>query len=153
MYLQGQCLVASSRTTTSETVHRFESRLNVIYVGHTSSRGHIVSALAPPDVLFYYNPAIACRINASRLQKRDFDIDIDMSADGVEPTASNRGPLLNIATWLVLVLMCIPALAKLGAKWGLIRNLQYDDAFTILAMVCGPSAGFYGSFVTHDLVL
>jgi hypothetical protein len=34
-----------------------------------------------------------------------------------------------------MVLMCLAALSKVSAKYVLIRNLQYDDVFTVLAMV------------------
>ena len=58
-----------------------------------------------------------------------------MSSHRVHTDASNRGPLANIINWILLVVMCLAALVKVFTKWILIRNLQFDDAFTILAMV------------------
>jgi hypothetical protein len=53
----------------------------------------------------------------------------------MQTDTSDREPVANIINWIVTVLMCLAALSKVLAKYVLIRNLQYDDAFTVLSMV------------------
>ena len=47
----------------------------------------------------------------------------------------HRGPLINIATWITLVAMIIFSFSKVVTKWALIRRLQGDDIFMIIATV------------------
>lgn len=49
--------------------------------------------------------------------------------------AGHRGPLLNVAKWVVLAPTCIAAIVKLYTKWALLRRLQVDDALTLTALV------------------
>lgn len=62
-----------------------------------------------------------------------------MTSGKVVITAENRGPLINIPTWILLVVMCITALVKIFSKWFMVHRLQYDDFYMIAAMVNCPS--------------
>lgn len=50
-------------------------------------------------------------------------------------TSQNRGPLINIATWILLVVMCLTTLVKVFSKWFMVHRLQYDDIYMFAAMV------------------
>ena len=50
---------------------------------------------------------------------------------------SNRGPLLNIASWFTTIIMCIAVGVKLYTRWAMTRNLHFDDFLIISAMVSG----------------
>lgn len=50
-------------------------------------------------------------------------------------TPDNRGPLINLATWLTLVVMCLATFTKIGSKLRKIGRLQGDDFFMFAAMV------------------
>ena len=50
-------------------------------------------------------------------------------------TADNRGPLVNIATWITLVAMVIMTLTKVATKWAMAGRLQADDGLMVAAMV------------------
>lgn len=50
-------------------------------------------------------------------------------------TADNRGPLVNIATWLTLVAMVIMTLTKVATKWTMAGRFQADDGLMVAAMV------------------
>lgn len=50
-------------------------------------------------------------------------------------TADNRGPLINFATWLTLVVMCLATFTKIGSKLRKIGRLQGDDFLMFAAMV------------------
>ncbi|KAF2642230.1 hypothetical protein P280DRAFT_541944 [Massarina eburnea CBS 473.64] len=63
------------------------------------------------------------------------------SHDRVRPDASNRGPLVNVINWILLVVMCLSALLKVLSKWILVRKFQYDDAFTVLSMLFATACG------------
>lgn len=58
-----------------------------------------------------------------------------MASDKVSVTLANRGPLLNVINWILVVLMCLATLIKVFSKWVMIRNLQHDDVYMIAAMV------------------
>lgn len=49
--------------------------------------------------------------------------------------ATHRGPLLNLGTWIMMVIMIISVIAKITTKWAMVRKLQRDDALMIVAMV------------------
>lgn len=53
-------------------------------------------------------------------------------------TDEDRGPLINIATWIALVAMCIIVSVKTISKWATIHNLQRDDFCIIVASVIHP---------------
>lgn len=53
-------------------------------------------------------------------------------------TDEDRGPLINIATWIALVAMCIIVFMKTISRWVTIHRLQRDDFYTIVAMVAHP---------------
>lgn len=50
-------------------------------------------------------------------------------------TPNNRGPLINLATWLTLVVMCLATFTKIGSKLRKIGRLQGDDFLMFAAMV------------------
>lgn len=50
-------------------------------------------------------------------------------------TPDNRGPLINLATWLTLVVMCLATFTKIGSKLRKIGRLQGDDLLMFAAMV------------------
>ena len=47
----------------------------------------------------------------------------------------NRGPILNIVNWIILVVMCLAVLVKVFSKWTLIHALRLDDFYMIAALV------------------
>lgn len=49
--------------------------------------------------------------------------------------SEHRGPLVNVATWISLVAVIIFSFIKVMTKWTLIRKLQSDDLFIIIATV------------------
>lgn len=51
-------------------------------------------------------------------------------------TADDRGPLVNLANWITLVVACLATLTKIATKMRKIRNLQGDDYIMLAAMVC-----------------
>ena len=64
-----------------------------------------------------------------------------MSSAGARITNENRGPAVNLASWLSLVTMCLITLLKVFSKLSRlsstfrIRNLQADDYAILSAMV------------------
>lgn len=50
-------------------------------------------------------------------------------------TADDRGPLVNLANWVTLVVACLATLTKIATKLRKIRNLQGDDYIMLAAMV------------------
>lgn len=50
-------------------------------------------------------------------------------------TPENRGPLINLGTWLTLVVMCLATFTKIGSKIRKIGRLQGDDFAMFAAMV------------------
>lgn len=50
-------------------------------------------------------------------------------------TPDNRGPLVNMATWLTLVVTCLATFTKIGSKLRKTGSLQGDDFFMFAAMV------------------
>lgn len=53
-------------------------------------------------------------------------------------TDEDRGPIVNIATWIALVVMCIIVSMKTISRWATIHKLQRDDFYIIVAMVLHP---------------
>ena len=53
----------------------------------------------------------------------------------IEVTSDDRGPLVNIAIFIVIGPLVIMAGAKLYTKWDITRQLQLDDAFMVVAVV------------------
>lgn len=58
-----------------------------------------------------------------------------MASGKLRITAENRGPLINIATWILLVVMSLTTLVKIFSKWFMVHRLQYDDIYMFVAMV------------------
>ncbi|KAL8698019.1 MAG: hypothetical protein Q9224_002049 [Gallowayella concinna] len=71
-----------------------------------------------------------------------------MVSNGVTISPEHRGPWINVATWILLVLMCLATLVKVITKWILIRKLQYDDA-----LIVAGTASFWDAFGTMDIIL
>lgn len=57
-----------------------------------------------------------------------------MASNRVSISSTNRGPLLNVVEWILLVIMCLATLLKVFTKWIMVQNLQHDDAYMIAAM-------------------
>lgn len=53
--------------------------------------------------------------------------------------AEHRGPLVNVAALITLVAMILFTFSKVITKWRMVRKLQNDDYFMILAMVSSTS--------------
>jgi hypothetical protein len=47
----------------------------------------------------------------------------------------HRGPLINVITWIALVVMCLATFIKFGAKLAKLQRLQLDDYYFLAAMV------------------
>lgn len=60
----------------------------------------------------------------------------------VRITADDRGPLVNLANWITLVVACLATLTKIVTKIRKIRNLQGDDYIMLAAMVYHSSLVF-----------
>ena len=70
-----------------------------------------------------------CSVDALKFKKT-------MSSTSVVTiTADNRGPIVNLASWILLTVMCLAAITKVSSKWLLINNLQPDDWYMITGMV------------------
>lgn len=50
-------------------------------------------------------------------------------------TVDNRGPLVNLASWILLTVMCLSTITKVSSKWLLIHALQLDDWYIILIII------------------
>ena len=59
-----------------------------------------------------------------------------MPSNGITITAQNRGPVINILSWILMVVMCLATLVKVYSKWSIMRTLQADDYYLAAAMVC-----------------
>lgn len=66
-------------------------------------------------------------------------------------TAEDRGPLVNLANWITLVVACLATLTKIATKLRKIRTLQGDDFIMFAAMVC--SSVSYPSSLSLSLSL
>ena len=58
-----------------------------------------------------------------------------MSSTQVVITSEKRGPIINIITWILLVVTFLATFVKVFSKWVLVRKLQHDDAYMIATMV------------------
>jgi hypothetical protein len=58
-----------------------------------------------------------------------------MARNNVYITANNRGPLVNITTWITLVAMCLATGVKVISKRVMVRKFQRDDYYILAAMV------------------
>ena len=59
-----------------------------------------------------------------------------MSSTGITITAQNRGPVINLLSWILMVVMCLATFVKVYSKWSIMRTLQADDYYLTAAMVC-----------------
>jgi hypothetical protein len=59
-------------------------------------------------------------------------------------SSDNRGPLLNISSWICMVTMSIVVATKLTSKFFKVQRLQSDDYFIASSMVCHDVS--YNSF-------
>ncbi|KAI9808500.1 MAG: hypothetical protein M1827_007205 [Pycnora praestabilis] len=62
---------------------------------------------------------------------------MDNSGPRIEITADDKGPLVNIAVWIVMVFMVLSVMTRLGTKFIITRLLEWDDALILSAMVFG----------------
>ena len=69
-------------------------------------------------------------------------------------TADDRGPLVNLANWITLVVACLATITKIATKMRKIRNLQGDDYIMLAAMVCMPFSCIQAAFrIPHAKIL
>jgi hypothetical protein len=63
-----------------------------------------------------------------------------MATGGVAITPEDHGPIINVISWILMVLTCLATLAKVWSKWSLTKKLQADDYYMAIAMVrsCCP---------------
>ena len=66
-----------------------------------------------------------------------------MGSSRVTVSAQNRGPLINIVSWILLVIMCLATLVKVYGKWSTRHTLQYDDIYLTAAMVCSSPKNIF----------
>lgn len=52
-----------------------------------------------------------------------------------KPSPDNLTPVINIITWLLLILATLSVLTKLATKYLIIHRLTYDDYLIILSLV------------------
>ena len=57
-------------------------------------------------------------------------------SDVVTISTDNRGPLVNLASRILLTSMCLLTITKVSSKWLLIHKLQPDDWYMVAGMVC-----------------
>ncbi|KAI9832415.1 MAG: hypothetical protein M1819_004404 [Sarea resinae] len=55
----------------------------------------------------------------------------------VSITAANHGPLLNIISWILMVVMCLAVLTVLTTKYIVLRQFRWDDLLITAAMAFG----------------
>ena len=60
---------------------------------------------------------------------------LKMPSTGTQITPDSRGPIINIISWILLVLTCLATLTKIWSKWDLTKKLQADDYYLTGAMV------------------
>ena len=58
-----------------------------------------------------------------------------MPPQQVRITSDNRGPLVNLANWITLVVVCLATLTKIGTKLRRIGRPEGDDFIMFAAMV------------------
>ncbi|KUJ14246.1 uncharacterized protein LY89DRAFT_752108 [Mollisia scopiformis] len=59
-----------------------------------------------------------------------------MASSGIiEITSDARGSWINIATWILMVIMCLASFVKLFSKWVIARTFGLDDLFMAIATV------------------
>lgn len=63
-----------------------------------------------------------------------------MTSKAVIISADNRGPWINIVTWILGVIVCLAAFIKLLSKRVRSHTTQYDDGYVIAATVCSTSS-------------
>ena len=63
------------------------------------------------------------------------NITTNMSSKPIIVTLDDRGPLVNIAAWITMVVMCLTTFVKVGSRLDLTHQLRKDDLFMVMAMV------------------
>lgn len=69
---------------------------------------------------------------------QNYKIIMMMESRRVLITDEDRGPIVNIATWIALVVMSIIVSMKTISRWATIHKLRRDDFYIIVAMVLHP---------------
>ncbi|KAL8918447.1 MAG: hypothetical protein Q9208_007353 [Pyrenodesmia sp. 3 TL-2023] len=64
-----------------------------------------------------------------------------MASNGVIITPANRGPWINVFTWILLIVACLVTAAKVFSKWVLLRVFQYDDAHMVASTLIAIGHG------------
>lgn len=59
-----------------------------------------------------------------------------MASGGVVISEQDRGPWVNIISWILLVVTCLATSIKVYSKWSLRHALEADDYYLSGAMVC-----------------
>ena len=58
-----------------------------------------------------------------------------MSSSQVLATSNDRGPVINLANWIMVVVMVLSTFTKLATKYGRIHTIVTDDYLMLAAMV------------------
>ena len=58
-----------------------------------------------------------------------------MAPGGIIITSDNQGPIINIISWILIVLSFLATSAKVWSKWSLTKRLHADDYYLTAALV------------------
>lgn len=58
-----------------------------------------------------------------------------MSSNGVSISSDDRGPWINVVTWILVVITLLATTVKCFTKWGLVHKIQFDDIFVTAGAV------------------
>lgn len=50
-------------------------------------------------------------------------------------TNSYQGPVINVSTWIMLIIASLAVIAKISSKWYLLHKIQLDDVWIFFSMV------------------
>lgn len=57
-------------------------------------------------------------------------------------TSDNHGPLVNVLTWFFVVMAFFSVLARVATRFAVVRQIRWDDATLMFAMVRMLSDGW-----------
>ena len=90
------------------------------------------------DIAFVHQLPMSCSggQGTAKAQSRHCYLDMtDPNSNGIAITSGNRGPSVEIATWIIMVAMILTTMAKIASKLIMIRKLQVDDFLMGAAVV------------------
>lgn len=50
-------------------------------------------------------------------------------------TASNRGPLVNVLAWFLVIVSCLTTSTRIATKWLVSQTISLDDGMIIISLV------------------